>query len=311
MHEDAEGAALASESLTRAPLIVAVVGPTASGKTDLALSLAGRLGGAVVSADMGQMYRLLDAGTAKPPASAGVRLVDVLDPGEPSDAGAYARLARPVVDDILASGRVPIVAGGTGLYVRALLEGLAPLPPRDPELRARLEARRPGELHAELARRDPVTAARIDPRNPARLVRALEVIELTGRPLSAQLAGGREAPPWRTLYLAVDRPRSELRARIQARAEAMFPAMVEEVRRLVPGRLRGDEPAFRCLGYPQALACARGGLPASEGLRLMVDATNAYARRQLTWFRRQAPTRWLSPADAAGQAERLYREALT
>lgn len=310
MHEDAEGPALASESLTPAPLIVAVVGPTASGKTELALSLAGRLGGEVVSADMGQLYRLLDAGTAKPPASSGVRLVDVLDPDEPSDAGRYARLARPVVDGILARGRVPLVAGGTGLYVRALLEGLSPMPPRDPALRARLESRQAGDLHAELLRRDPVTAARIDAKNPARLVRALEVIELTGRPLSAQLSEGREAPPWRVLYLALDHPRPELRRRIGARAEAMFPAMVEEVRRLVPASLRGDEPAFRCLGYPQALACARGELAAEEGLRLMVDATNAYARRQLTWFRRQTPARWLAPADATDQAERLFLEAM-
>ncbi|MBI2362862.1 MAG: tRNA (adenosine(37)-N6)-dimethylallyltransferase MiaA [Elusimicrobia bacterium] len=310
LHEDPEGPALASESLTHAPLVVAVVGPTASGKTDLALCLAARLGGEVVSADMGQLYRGFDAGTAKPPRSAGVHLVDVLDPAQPSDAGSYARLARPVLDGLLARGRLPIVAGGTGLYVRALLEGLSPLPPRDPAVRARLEAQGAAQLHAELARRDPAAAARIDAKNPARLVRALEVIALTGRSLSEQLAQGRLAPPWRVLYLALEHPRPELRRRIRARAEAMFPAMVDEVRRLVPGRLRGDEPAFRCLGYPQALACARGDLPASEGLRLMVDATNAYARRQLTWFRRQTPARWLAPAGGAEQAERLVRESL-
>lgn len=309
MHEDAEDPAPVSQILTALPLIVAVVGPTASGKTDLALSLASRFGGEVVSADMGQLYRGFDAGTAKPPAGSGVRLVDVLEPSEPSDAGTYARLARPVVDRILADGRLPILAGGTGLYVRALLEGLSPLPARDPAVRARLEGRSPAELHAELSRRDPAAAARIGSTNAPRLVRALEVIELTGRTMTEQLEAGRETPPWRTLYLAIDHPRAELRRRIRLRAEAMFPRMVEEVRRLVPSRLKGGEPAFRCLGYPQALACARGELAPPEGLRLMVEATNAYARRQLTWFRHQTPARWLPPASAAAAAEDAVREA--
>ena len=209
------------------------------------------------------------------------------------------------MDRIIAGGRLPILAGGTGLYVRALLEGLSPLPGRDPAVRARLEARAPAELHAELLRRDPTAAERIGSTNGPRLVRALEVIELTGRTMTEQLGTGRDAPAWRTLYLAIDHPRPELRRRIRARAEAMFPRMVEEVRSLVPSRLKGDEPAFRCLGYAQALACARGELAASEGLRLMVEATTAYARRQLTWFRNQTPARWLSPATACEQALRL------
>lgn len=282
-----------------------MVGPTASGKTGLALQLAQDLGGEAVSADMGQLYRRLDAGTAKPPAGT-THLVGVLEPAESSDAGSYARLARPVVDDILARHRRPVVVGGTGLYLRALLEGLAPLPPRDPALRRRLEALGLGELQAELARRDPEAAARVDAKNLPRVVRALEVMELTGRPLS-ELWRENPEPPYRTLYLGLDRPREELRARIRARAEAMFPAMVAEVRRLVPAELSGLEPAFRCLGYPEALACARGELSADEGLKKTIDATSAYARRQLTWFRRQTDVRWLAPAEARTEAARLAR----
>ncbi|MDE2290927.1 MAG: tRNA (adenosine(37)-N6)-dimethylallyltransferase MiaA [Elusimicrobia bacterium] len=293
------------------PLVLAVVGPTASGKTDLALALARRLGGGVVSADMGQLYRRLDAGTAKPEgaARAEVALVDVLEPSQPSDAGSYARLARPAVDGLLARGRLPIVAGGTGLYVRALLEGLDPLPPRDPDVRARLEARPAPDLFAELSRRDPAAASRIDRRNRPRLVRALEVIALTGRTLSEQWTRREGAAPYRTVYVALARGREELRARIRARAERMFPAMVAEVGRLVPASLRGDEPGFRCLGYREALACARGELSPEEGLRALVDATNAYARRQLTWFRRQTPAVWLAPETAQAEAVRLAREA--
>lgn len=307
MHENAEGTALVApkEALKEPPFVVAIVGPTASGKTDLAQALAGALDGEIVSADMGQLYRRLDAGTAKP--SRGVHLVDVLDPAEISDAGAYARLARPVVTAILTRGRLPIVAGGTGLYLRALLQGLAPLPPRDPALRKLLEARGAPALHAELARRDPAAAARVDPHNLPRVARALEVMELTGRPLS-ELWRLNPEPPYRVLYLALDWPREELRARIRQRSEKMFPAMVAEVRRLVPAELSGNEPAFRCLGYRQALATARGELPQARGLDLMIASTNAYARRQLTWFRRQTPARWLSPAEAPEQALRLVRE---
>ncbi|TPW19297.1 MAG: tRNA dimethylallyltransferase, partial [Elusimicrobia bacterium] len=175
MQQVSEGPALAAQALSAPPFVVAVVGPTASGKTDLALALAARLGGEVVSADMGQLYRGFDAGTAKPlgtprdgvllASGIPVHLIDVLSPHEPSDAGSYARLAGLAVADILARGRLPVVAGGTGFYLQALLEGLDPLPPRDPAVRARLSARARAEgaeaLHAELARVDPDAAARI------------------------------------------------------------------------------------------------------------------------------------------------------
>lgn len=312
MQQVAEGPALAQALTSGAPSVLAVVGPTASGKTDLALALARRLDGVVLSADMGQLYRGFDAGTAKPPAGSGVRLVDVLDPRQPSDAGTYARLAAAELRAVLDSGKLPIVAGGTGFYVKALLEGLDALPRRDPAVRSRLEARAaaegPAALHAELARRDPAAAARIDPRNAVRVVRALEVLELTGRPISEQWT--RRAPPYRALYVGLSWSPAALRARIRARAETMFPRMVAEVGGLLRSGLDGTEPAFRCLGYPEALAVTRGTLSAAEGLERMVLATNAYARRQRTWFRGQTATRWLEPDGAEAAAERLVREAL-
>ncbi|TBR21588.1 tRNA (adenosine(37)-N6)-dimethylallyltransferase MiaA [bacterium] len=311
----AEGPALAQVQarLSRPPsppFVAAVVGPTASGKTDLALALAARLGGEVVSADMGQLYRGFDAGTAKP-VGLPVHLIDVLDPREPSDAGSYARLAAKTVADILARGKLPILAGGTGFYVSALLDGLDELPRRDPAVRARLEARAKAEgaaaLHAELARLDPAAAARIDGRNAVRVVRALEVVALTGRPVSQQWT---ERPaPYRALYVGLRWSPEALRRRIRERAEGMFPEMVREVRAHLAAGLTGAEPAFRCLGYPEALAVARGETSPVDGLAKMVAATNAYARRQRTWFRGQTPATWLEPAGAEREAARLIEEA--
>lgn len=319
MQQVAEGPSLAAQTLSAPPFVAAVVGPTASGKTDLALGVAARLGGEVVSADMGQLYRGFDAGTAKPVGTwtggvllcsgVPVHLVDVLDPREPSDAGSYARAAAAAVSGILARGRLPVVAGGTGFYVQALLEGLDPLPPRDPATRAALESRARAEgveaLHAELARLDPAAAARIGPRNLPRVVRALEVAALTGRPLSAQQTRGRRPPPYRSLLVGLAWEPEALRRRIRARAKAMWPGLLAEVRGHLAAGLTGAEPAFRCLGYPEALAAARGELSAADGLERLVAATNAYARRQRTWFRGQTETAWLAPETAAAEAARL------
>ncbi|MEI8190912.1 MAG: tRNA (adenosine(37)-N6)-dimethylallyltransferase MiaA [candidate division NC10 bacterium] len=308
--------------------MVDVVGPTASGKTEFALELARRLEGEIISADMGQLYRRLDAGTAKPEGSwegqdgeagrvyrAGgiaTHMVDMLDPAEATDAGRYAAAARPLLDAIRRRGRRPIVAGGTGLYVRALLEGLDPLPPRDAELRARLErlAAEKGRLflHAELERRDPESARRIPPGNLQRVVRALEVAELAGLPMSRLHTRSRKRPPAQgdALYLGLLFSPEQLLRRIRARAERMFPKMIEEVARLVPSEYTGMEPGFRLLGYPEALACLRGGITFEEGLESMARSTAAYAKRQRTWFRRQTQVRWLDPgADPGRIAEEL------
>jgi len=298
---------LAAQSLN--DRILAIVGPTASGKTGLALVVARRVGAEVVSADMGQMYREVDAGTAKPPGgwSGGVfqtegiplHMTDILDPGVPTDAGAYARRAGAVLEDIRKRGRPAIVAGGTGLYLRALLHGLDPLPPRDPAVRERLleRARREGvrNLHAELGKVDPAAAGSIPETNTHRVVRALEVLEAAGRPISSYWTGGESdgslVRP--AVYVGLRWEPAALRDRIRRRAEAMFPEMVREVRVLVPDRFTGDEPAFRCLGYREALAAARGETTEEEGLAAMIRTTAAYAKRQRTWFRRQVPTRWL------------------
>ena len=304
-------------------LTVAIVGPTASGKTSLALALARRLDAELISADSRQMYRRLDAGTDKPPGrweegaegrvyrAAGVayHLVDLLDPSEPTDAGRFAALARARIADVARRGRRPILVGGTGLYVKAALGGLDRMPPRDPEVRERLaglaEARGRAWLHEELARVDPAAARAVPANNVHRVVRALEVFELSGRPISSFWSSP-GAPA--ALYIGVSWSRAELEERIRARCETMFPAMIEEVRRLVPSEYTGAEPGFSSLGYPEALACARGELSASEGLKRFVQATRGYAKRQATWFRHQAPVRWI--ASGAGDPKAWAEEAL-
>ncbi|MBI5243919.1 MAG: tRNA (adenosine(37)-N6)-dimethylallyltransferase MiaA [Elusimicrobia bacterium] len=303
--------------------IAAVVGPTASGKTEIALSLARRLGGEILSADMGQLYRRLDAGTAKPEGRwedgvyrvGGVpyHLVDLLDPSERTDAGRYAALARPVLEAVRGRGKMPIIVGGTGLYLRALLEGLHPLPARNAELRERLArvALEKGRafLHEELQRLDPESARRIPPGNIQRVIRALEVVLASGTHMSKLLSAPRasSSPAGEVVYFGLEYSSEDLRVRIRARAESMFPRMIQEVARLVPAEYTGAEPGFRCLGYPEALACRRGELSFEESLSSMVRATTAYARRQRTWFRGQVQVRWLDPA--AGP-ERIAEELL-
>jgi tRNA dimethylallyltransferase len=277
-----------------------LVGPTASGKTELALALARALDGEVVSADSRQVYRELRAGTAKPVRDRqgfveGVpyHLIDCAALTESFDAGRFAALARATLDEIRRRGRLPIVAGGTGLYIRALLEGLCELPPRDEDLRRRLEdeSRVQGRarLHERLARIDPEAAAAIPSNNLQRVVRALEVFELTGRPISSHWREHKKPSGGQVIASAIlrmDWPPDVLRQRIARRAEAMWPAMLEEVRELLR-RFSGEEPGFQSLGYPEAVACAQGRLSPAEGLTRLVNGTCAYARRQRTWFRHQ------------------------
>jgi tRNA dimethylallyltransferase len=283
---------LAQESL------IAVIGPTASGKTRLALDLARRTGAEIVSADMGQLYKRLDAGTAKPEGvwEGGLyrvegipyHMVDILDPAQDTDAGSYAAAATPLLE----RGKV-IVVGGTGLYIRALLEGLDPLPRKDAALRERLS--RETDLHARLAELDPEAAARIPANNRQRLIRALEVTLLTGKPISAQWSRKRASS---AVYVGLKLEKGELERRIRERATAMFPAMLEEVRRLVPSRYSGTEPGFRLLGYPEALRTLRGKMTPEQGLQAMIASTLAYAKRQRTWFKNQVTARWLDPGTA-------------
>ncbi|MBI5623236.1 MAG: tRNA (adenosine(37)-N6)-dimethylallyltransferase MiaA [Elusimicrobia bacterium] len=260
-----------------------------------------------MSADSRQLYRGFDAGTAKPsfgPDGLAVdgagrgkgvsyHLIGVAEPSETVSAGAYARLAAPVLRDVASRGRLPIVAGGTGLYIRALLEGLSELPEADPSVRAELAAEAESlglpALHRRLAVCDPEAAAAIPAANRQRLIRALEVQRLTGRPISsfwkAAPSSGRE---WRPLYLSIVWSAAELKERIASRARLMWPAILAETRSLLE-RWTGREPAFQSLGYREALACLEGRVTSSAGLDLMIRATNAYAKRQRTWFSGQLP----------------------
>ncbi|MDE2510417.1 MAG: tRNA (adenosine(37)-N6)-dimethylallyltransferase MiaA [Elusimicrobia bacterium] len=275
--------------------MIVIAGPTASGKTDLAAALALRLGGEVISADSRQVYRCLDAATAKPPAALRAKvphhLIDVVNPTEAYDAGRFAKDAAAAIAGIRSRGKVPIVCGGTGLYLRALMEGLSPLPQRNEGIRARLEAQASKDgaeaLHSRLKKIDAKAAEGISAANVPRVIRALEVFELTGKPLSSHWAEGRSGGITPSAVLRLEVPNDVLRARIESRAEDMWPRLLAEVRSLVPSRCRGDEPGFTSLGYREAVAVLNGDMTEDEGFDGMVRATHAYAKRQRTWFRGQ------------------------
>ena len=285
------------------PAVLAVVGATAVGKSDLAIALARQLGGEVVNADSMQLYRGMDVGTAKLPVSerAGVphHLLDLWNVRVEANVADYQRLARACIAGVRDRGQLPVLVGGSGLYVRAALDHLD-FPGTDPELRARLEAELaaegPGALHRRLAAVDPVAAASILPSNGRRLVRALEVVELTGRPFAATLPDHRYAVP--AVQLGLTLPRPVLDARIEARVDRMWQhGLVEEVRRLAGHGLRDGRTASRALGYAQVLRFLDGELTEREARDDTVRATRRFARRQESWFRRDPRVRWLDAAD--------------
>jgi tRNA dimethylallyltransferase len=283
--------------------IAVVAGPTASGKTSLAIALARRLGGEIVNADSQQVYRGLDAGTAKPTAAeraaAPHHLLDVVAPGEAMDAARYVALADTAIASIAARGRVPIVAGGTGLYLRALLHGVVAAPGRDPSLRARLEeeAARLGRpaLHGRLAAIDPVAAARIRPNDLVRIVRALEIAAAGRRP--SELFAEHAFRPQRhdAVLVALDLPRPELHARIDARVREMFSGGLLDEARALAARLGGTIPTKLPMGYAEALACTRGELAVDEAVRRVQVAHRRYARRQVIWLRKEPGVEWIRP----------------
>jgi tRNA dimethylallyltransferase len=287
---------------------VAVLGPTASGKSALALELARRLGGEIVSCDSQQVYVGMDVGTAKPTLEERREiphhLLDVVRPDEPFHAARWAALARAAVADVAARGRLPIVVGGTGLYFRALTVGFFEAPPPDAAIRARHreEATALGveALHARLAGIDRVAAAAIGPRDLVRISRALEVWEQTGVPITALRAEAAPPDDLRARVLVLDPPLADLRRRIEARARQMFEGGFEdEVRAL---RAAGYGPALRplqALGYQQVGALLDGACTREEALQATIAATVAYARRQRTWFKKEAAAARLEapPAD--------------
>jgi len=283
--------------------VIAVVGPTASGKSDLALNLAERLGGEIVNADAMQLYRGMDIGTAKVPSAdrRGIahHQLDVLDVREEASVAAYQREARLDLAGIRSRRHRPILVGGSGLYVRAALDRLE-IPPTDPGVRARLqdELVRDGveAMYSRLLRADPVAAETIQPKNGRRLVRALEVIELTGRPFSATLPTREYELPAVTIGLRIRRP--DLDVRIASRVRRMWDAgLLEEVRRLDAAGLREGRTAAKALGYSQALAHLDGLLSAEQAIQDTIVATRRFARRQESWFRPDLRIHWLEHDD--------------
>ncbi|MBU1275431.1 MAG: tRNA (adenosine(37)-N6)-dimethylallyltransferase MiaA [Proteobacteria bacterium] len=297
------------------PALVVLAGPTAVGKTGLSLNLARRFGAEIVGADSVQVYRGLDIGSAKPTpeeqAQARHHLIDVAEPGESFSAARYARLAGEAIAGIHARGRRVLVVGGTGLYIKALLFGLAPTPPVDQELRARLRREReelgPEATHQRLAGLDPDTAAKLHPNDRQRVLRALEVCLQTGAPLSRrQQAHGFGSPRHPHLIVGLERPRAELNQRIEERARAMWQqGLLEEVRGLLAKGVPPDAPGLASLGYRQAVAFLRGEMRSEEALFDMIKKTRAYAKRQLTWFRGIDGLVWCDAQDADGVSRRV------
>jgi len=338
-----------------------VAGPTAVGKSEVAIGLAERLGGEVVSVDSMQVYRGLDIGTAKPSIEERARvphhLIDVVDLTDSFDAAKFVLLARAAVSEIQARGHVPILCGGTGLYFRAFLEGLGNAPPGDPVLRAELEATPLAELLRELVERDPATHERIDRQNARRVIRAIEVIRLTGKPFSEQradwgstsrkqkaderaetiqLEDSSPSPPpsskalWRAgqpsppgegdpsfedallpLFFALSREMSDLRSRIDTRVEDMFRrGLVEETSQVLKRGLGKNKTAMQALGYRQVVEYLRGERSLPETIELVKIRTRQFAKRQMTWFRKQASVRWIQifpQEDCEAVVERAFK----
>ncbi len=297
--------------------VAVIAGPTASGKTRLALEVAAAVPAEIVNADTQQLYRGLDVGTAKPTveerAAAPHHLLDLVEPGERMDAARWAALADAAIAGIAARGRLPLVVGGTGLYVRALLRGVVAAPGRDPELRARLEAeaarRGRAALHGRLAEVDPEAARRIRPNDHVRVVRALEMAASGRTQTELFRAHGFRAERYRHRILALDPAREELHRRIDARVEAMFAGgLLDEAGRLLSAL--GGRPAPKLpIGYAEAIACVRGELPLAEAVRRVQVAHRRYARRQVVWLRREPGVEWLRPPYDAQSIARSCRTA--
>lgn len=283
--------------------VIAILGPTGAGKSEMALRVAAELDGEVVNCDSLQIYRYFDIGTAKlPPGERhGIphHLIDIIDPDRVFTAGEYARLARGVLADVSARGHLPVVAGGTGFYLRVLLDGLFPGPSRNQALRDRLaarERRKPGSVHRLLARFDPEAGRRIHAHDLPKLIRALEVRLLTRRAVTDMFRQGRDPlQGYRALKIGLSPPRDELHRRLDRRTERMFEAgLVDEVRGILARDFPASSKPFESHGYRQAIQLLNGELSLKEAIFYAQRNIRRYAKRQMTWFRQERGMEWFS-----------------
>ena len=302
------------------PLLLA--GPTAVGKSEIALLVAEQLGGEIISVDSMQVYRGLDIGTAKPSAAERKRvphhLVDVVDLTTAFSAAEFVSSAQAAITDIQARGKVPLLCGGTGLYFKALLQGLGEAPPADPALRAELGQTPLAQLLTELERADPATFASIDRQNPRRVIRAVSVIRLTGKPYSEQRAqwdGGPMPTSMSCVSFGLARLPEDLKERISRRVDQMFDqGLVEETRSLLDRGLSDNPIALQALGYRQVTDYLRGNLSLPAAVELVKKRTRLFAKRQMTWFQRQLELNWITlerdsaPEAVAERITLLYRQ---
>src|SRR5258708_1320600 len=286
------------------PPLVAIVGPTASGKSALGVFLAKKFAGEVIASYSTKLYRVLDTAAAKPTpaerASVPHHLLDVLDPAEESTAGSYRDHAVRALDDLRSRSRLPVFTVGTGLYLRALLEGLAELPLRSEEIRDRLRASAlehgPAHLHEMLSRLDPEAAIQIAPADQQKLIRAIEICLLPRKPVTEIHRPGR--PPltgWRIFKIGLQPDREELVQRIHARTDAMLQAgWLDEVKQLIASGLPENAKPFQFIGYRELRSHLRGEITLADARAAIQQGTRQYAKRQLTWFRREASVHWLT-----------------
>ncbi len=299
------------------PRVLVIVGPTGVGKTDVACRVARELDGEIVSADSRQIYKGMDIGTGKAepeePAAAPHHMLDVVEPSETFDAARFGASARGCFSEIASRDMTPMLVGGTGLYVKAALEGLFPGPRGDEGLRRRLreeEARVPGCLHRRLGLVDPAKAGQLNPKDLTRIIRAIEVYELTGVPLSEAQAGW-TARPWPHVAFGLTRPREELYARIDARVREMVErGLFEEASRLMHAGFGEGSPGLKTIGYREAVDHLKGRISEDEAISLIQRNTRRYAKRQMTWFSRMAVKSWVVLGDPDEAVVRICAERM-